>query len=117
MLEGMANHQRRALLGHTRNLLLYAPACRREEFLNAIGYLSRRLDENTGPDNFLRHAFKIHVGSAGWLRLEEGFVRSLDAIATLPEVPRRTQNRLRPAEPPARCGADWTKFVNEPDTD
>src|SRR6266496_1714940 len=53
MLEGMANHQRRALLGHTRNLLLYAPACRREEFLNAIGYLIRRLDENTGPENFL----------------------------------------------------------------
>ncbi|HXJ75254.1 MAG TPA: proline dehydrogenase family protein, partial [Candidatus Dormibacteraeota bacterium] len=37
MLEGMANHQRRALLEHTRQLLLYAPACRQEEFLNAIG--------------------------------------------------------------------------------
>ena len=73
MLEGMANHQRRALLGHTRNLLLYAPACRREEFLNAIGYLIRRLDENTGPDNFLRHAFKLKVDSPEWSNWSAAF--------------------------------------------
>ncbi len=48
MLEGMANHQRRALFELTGNMLLYAPACRQEEFTNAIGYLVRRLDENTG---------------------------------------------------------------------
>lgn len=59
MLEGMANPQRRALFEQTRNLLLYAPATRKEDFVNAIGYLFRRLDENTGPDNFLRHAFKL----------------------------------------------------------
>ena len=57
MLEGMANHQRRALVEMTSNLLLYAPAAKREDFVNAIGYLIRRLDENTGPDNFLAHAF------------------------------------------------------------
>src|SRR6185503_4839533 len=73
MLEGMANHQRRALLERTRNLLLYAPACRKEEFLNAIGYLLRRLDENTGPENFLRHAFKLTVDSPEWKGLENGF--------------------------------------------
>src|SRR6185503_7089103 len=50
----------------SHNLLLYAPACRREEFLNAIGYLIPRLDENTGPENFLRHAFKLKVGSPDW---------------------------------------------------
>jgi RHH-type proline utilization regulon transcriptional repressor/proline dehydrogenase/delta 1-pyrroline-5-carboxylate dehydrogenase len=37
MLEGMANHQRRALAEQTRELLLYAPACQRSEFVNAIG--------------------------------------------------------------------------------
>ena len=63
MLEGMANNQRRALFEKSRNLLLYAPACKKENFINAIGYLIRRLDENTGPENFLRHAFKIRVGS------------------------------------------------------
>ena len=51
MLEGMANHQRRALQELVSDLLLYAPACRKEEFIHAIGYLVRRLDENTGPNN------------------------------------------------------------------
>ena len=66
MLEGMANHQRRALHELTRNVLLYAPACRQQDFIHAIGYLVRRLDENTGEENFLRHAFHIEVGSAAW---------------------------------------------------
>ena len=69
MLEGMANNQRRALFEKSRNLLLYAPACKKENFINAIGYLIRRLDENTGPENFLRHAFKIRVGSPEWQKL------------------------------------------------
>ena len=81
MLEGMANHQRRALFELTRNLLLYAPACRKENFINAIGYLIRRLDENTGPENFLRHAFKIEVDSPEWQQLEQGFLAAFDAIA------------------------------------
>ena len=91
MLEGMANHQRRALLEVTRHLLLYAPACRREEFLNAIGYLIRRLDENTGEDNFLRHTFRLQVGSADWQRLEAGFRES--AALEVSDAPRRTQSR------------------------
>ena len=52
MLEGMANHQRRALFEICQSLLLYAPACRREDFIHAIGYLVRRLDENTGAGQF-----------------------------------------------------------------
>ena len=71
MLEGMANQQRRALFEMCENLLLYAPACRREDFIHAIGYLVRRLDENTGPDNFLSHAFKLEVGGEDWNRLEK----------------------------------------------
>jgi RHH-type proline utilization regulon transcriptional repressor/proline dehydrogenase/delta 1-pyrroline-5-carboxylate dehydrogenase len=83
MLEGMANHQRRALFEATRRLLLYAPACHREEFINAIGYLIRRLDENTGPDNFLRHAFRITVDGSTWKRLNAGPpVGSLSATAS-----------------------------------
>ena len=39
----MANHQRRALFELTGNMLLYAPACRQEDFTNAIGYLVRDL--------------------------------------------------------------------------
>src|SRR5205085_8597938 len=97
MLEGMANHQRRALLEQTRHLLLYAPACRKEEFLNAIGYLLRRLDENTGPENFLRHAFRLSVDSAEWAQLEAGFRRAF--TIQIPDSPRRMQKRLNESFP------------------
>ncbi len=115
MLEGMANHQRRALVRQTRNLLLYAPACRQEEFLNAIGYLVRRLDENTGAENFLRHAFKLHVGSPDWQRLEDSFRQA--STLTVSDAPRRTQNRLTEQFPEPRPELRWNEFENEPDTD
>jgi len=115
MLEGMANAQRRALFEQTHNLLLYAPACRKEEFLNAIGYLIRRLDENTGPENFLRHAFKLHVGSAEWERLERGFRESF--ALEVSDTPRRTQDRSREGGGSPGAEMAWTEFENEADTD
>ena len=93
MLEGMANHQRRALFELSQNMLLYAPACRQEDFIHAIGYLVRRLDENTGPDNFLRHAFRLQVDSEDWQRLETAFVKSFEQMPHLTATPRRRQNR------------------------
>ena len=97
MLEGMANHQRRALVELAGDMLLYAPACRQEEFINAIGYLVRRLDENTGPDNFLRHAFNLEVDSPEWRRLEQGFRRELRADRDA-ERRRRGGRRIRSQE-------------------
>ena len=118
MLEGMANHQRRALFEQWRRLLLYAPACPKEHFVNAIGYLIRRLDENTGSENFLRHAFKLKVGSLEWQRLEQSFLASLDAVATVSDAPRRTQDRSAPLPPTSPAVArGWRCMVNEPDTD
>ena len=118
MLEGMANHQRRALFELSNNVLLYAPACKKENFINAIGYLIRRLDENTGPDNFLRHAFKIKVGSPEWEHLEKGFLAAFDVLPTLGATPRRTQNRQLPPPPQSPAVTQgWQHFVNEPDTD
>ena len=81
MLEGMANAQRRALLEIAHNVLLYAPVCRKEDFIYAIGYLVRRLDENTGPENFLRHAFRIRPDGPDWQRLAERFVEASQAAA------------------------------------
>ncbi|MBM3829194.1 MAG: aldehyde dehydrogenase family protein [Verrucomicrobia bacterium] len=115
MLEGMANHQRRALLEHSRNLLLYAPACRKEEFLNAIGYLIRRLDENTGPENFLRHTFCLEVNSPDWQQLERGFRESFSL--ELSDAPRRTQTRLTERFDSPRAEMPWNHLENEPDTD
>lgn len=115
MLEGMANHIRRALFELTENFVLYAPATRKENFINAIGYLVRRLDENTGPDNFLSHAFKLVPGDAEWQRLEKQFYESFDAIEATPYAARRTQDRRRPVEADAQ--PDDAPFENEADTD
>ena len=117
MLEGMANHQRRALFELSRNLLLYAPACKKEHFINAIGYLIRRLDENTGPENFLRHAFKIKAGSDEWHKLERGFLAAFAAVGSVTDAPRRTQNRQLPPVASAPVAAGWQHLENEPDTD
>jgi RHH-type proline utilization regulon transcriptional repressor/proline dehydrogenase/delta 1-pyrroline-5-carboxylate dehydrogenase len=125
MLEGMANHQRRALFELAESLLLYAPACRQEDFINAIGYLVRRLDENTGPNNFLRYAFNLEVGGATWNRLEQNFVASFAAMETLSDAPRRIQNRTEESNqraggfiPPAPASPSPPQdFTNAPDTD
>ncbi len=114
MLEGMANHIRRALFELTENFVLYAPATRKENFVNAIGYLVRRLDENTGPDNFLSHAFKLVPGDADWQRLEQQFYDSFAVVDETPFEPRRTQDRRQPVE---YDDNDSASFVNEPDTD
>jgi RHH-type proline utilization regulon transcriptional repressor/proline dehydrogenase/delta 1-pyrroline-5-carboxylate dehydrogenase len=116
MLEGMANHQRRALGEVAPAILLYAPATKQEEFVNAIGYLIRRLDENTGPENFLRWAFKLQVDTPEWDRLAEAFRKSFDLIPTLRAESRRTQDRREVPLPPKR-GATVADFVNDPDTD
>jgi RHH-type proline utilization regulon transcriptional repressor/proline dehydrogenase/delta 1-pyrroline-5-carboxylate dehydrogenase len=115
MLEGMANHQRRAVRERNDHLLLYAPACRKEEFLNAIGYLIRRLDENTGEENFLRHAFKLQPGSEEWELLEHAFRSSFRP--KLSGAPRRTQDRRMPLGDKALGEMPWNLFENEPDTD
>lgn len=123
MLEGMANHQRRALFEEAQNLLLYAPVCHRQHFLSAIGYLIRRLDENTGPENFLRHAFKLVPDSAEWHELEQGFRDAFDRIPTLRSAPRRTQDRRSEVASLAGCPSTGREpgsraaFTNEPDTD
>ncbi|MEP3480395.1 MAG: proline dehydrogenase family protein [Fuerstiella sp.] len=117
MLEGMANHQRRALHELTRNVLLYAPACRQQDFIHAIGYLVRRLDENTGDDNFLRHAFNIEVGSDAWKKLEAGFLQSFDLIEQLSDQPRRQQDRNTETFAVDPVVGDWKGFENAADTD
>ncbi|MCP5059727.1 MAG: bifunctional proline dehydrogenase/L-glutamate gamma-semialdehyde dehydrogenase [bacterium] len=118
MLEGMANHQRRAIFEEVQDLLLYAPACRRDAFVHAIGYLVRRLDENTGPDNFLRHAFRLSVDSREWQSLERDFVASLGAHSSLPDAPRRSQDRRARGQSPGKSTVEESPtFRNEPDTD
>jgi RHH-type transcriptional regulator, proline utilization regulon repressor / proline dehydrogenase / delta 1-pyrroline-5-carboxylate dehydrogenase len=117
MLEGMANHQARAVQARAGGLLLYAPVVRAEDFHSAIAYLVRRLDENTAPENFLRHVFDLEPGSPAWIAERDRFLAAFRIGPGLPDAPRRTQDRA--AE--ARAGPwEWpldAVFANDPDTD
>ena len=66
MLAGMADDQAAAVAERTGRVLLYTPVVARQDFRNALAYLARRLDENTTPDGFLRHALDLVPGSAAW---------------------------------------------------
>jgi RHH-type proline utilization regulon transcriptional repressor/proline dehydrogenase/delta 1-pyrroline-5-carboxylate dehydrogenase len=114
MLEGMANHQARAVQARAGGLLLYAPVVRAEDFHSAIAYLVRRLDENTAPENFLRHVFDLEPGSPEWIAERDRFLDAFSIAGTVSDRPRRTQDRA--AEPVVPRPPD-TPFANDPDTD
>ena len=114
MLEGMANHQARAVQREAGGLLLYAPVVKTEDFHSAIAYLVRRLDENTAPENFLHDLFSMEPDSDAWQRQRDRFlaacqmqdeVRPTDHAA--PRIAAREQPVAHHRQP----------FDNEPDTD
>ncbi|MCB9156565.1 MAG: proline dehydrogenase family protein [Caldilineaceae bacterium] len=113
MLEGMANHQARAVQAAAGGLLLYAPVVTRDDFHSAIAYLVRRLDENTAPENFLHDLFDLHVGNPTWERQKHFFMEAVAHRNQVATTPNRTQNRLTEQRPFAATAP----FQNEPDTD
>jgi len=117
MLEGMADHVRRAIYEMTGNMLLYAPVATRDQFINAIAYLIRRLDENTAEGNFLRYSFHLKTDSREWGLLKDQFIASLGHKDHPGVTAHRTQSRLRETFS-APTGTFYTgEFKNEPDTD
>jgi RHH-type proline utilization regulon transcriptional repressor/proline dehydrogenase/delta 1-pyrroline-5-carboxylate dehydrogenase len=117
MLEGMANHQARVVQARAGGLLLYAPVVRAEDFHSAIAYLVRRLDENTAPDNFLRHVFGLEPGSPEWDLERDRFLGAFGLLEELADAPRRTQDRGAEAVSKPAPGDPSASFANEPDTD
>src|SRR6267378_4329560 len=117
MLEGMANHQARAVQARAGGLLLYAPVVRAEDFHSAIAYLVRRLDENTAPDNFLRHVFDLEPGSPDWIAERDRFLAAFEQQAGLSDAPRRTQDRSAEAKAQPALRPPAQPFTNDPDTD
>ncbi|HSX37668.1 MAG TPA: proline dehydrogenase family protein [Chlamydiales bacterium] len=113
MLEGMADSTCRIVHQLTNDMLLYCPVATKAEFQYAIAYLIRRLDENTGPENFLRHVFGLKPGTEAWDSQTTLFSQSCDEMEIAGLAPRRTQNRLAAPHHP-----DFSAlFENEPDTD
>lgn len=113
MLEGMANHLPRVMKGLEKQVILYTPVVKKEHFLNAVSYLVRRLDENTGEDNFLRYSFNLKQDSQEWDFLQQQFIEAYNKKDGIKPHVNRTQDRTQKPVPPA----DIDTFRNEPDTD
>lgn len=113
MLEGMADHIRRIVQSLTGDMLLYCPAATKAEFQNAVAYLVRRLDENTAPQNFLRHAFGMIPGTKEWQGQVNLFSQACQAAKETAYLPRRLQNRFTAPQKEEIC----SQFQNEADTD
>jgi RHH-type proline utilization regulon transcriptional repressor/proline dehydrogenase/delta 1-pyrroline-5-carboxylate dehydrogenase len=108
MLEGMANHQARAVQARAGGLLVYAPAVKRADFFSAMAYLVRRLDENTAPENFLREMFQMTPGSQAWEGQRRRFVAGWENRVDVSSESRRATHREI---------SDATAFQNAADTD
>jgi RHH-type proline utilization regulon transcriptional repressor/proline dehydrogenase/delta 1-pyrroline-5-carboxylate dehydrogenase len=109
MLEGMANHQARAVKDTAGAVLMYAPAVEPHDFLGALAYLVRRLDENTSPENFLRVSFSIRPGSPEWEQERTKFERGWAERHSVSDAPRRGQLPQRPADTfDNAADTDWT---------
>jgi RHH-type proline utilization regulon transcriptional repressor/proline dehydrogenase/delta 1-pyrroline-5-carboxylate dehydrogenase len=113
MLEGMADHIRRVVHKLSKDILLYCPVATKEDFQSAIAYLIRRLDENTGPDNFLRVTFNLKPGTPEWDEQVVLFTQACQEMSTVYTTPRRVQDRNHP---PHHLPLN-APFENEADTD
>jgi len=94
MLEGMSESARLAINEISKRVIVYAPTASKEQFTNAIAYLVRRLDENTGANNFIRYSFGLTVDSDNWNMQKELFIKSFEALKTSFVGIKRTQDRL-----------------------
>jgi RHH-type proline utilization regulon transcriptional repressor/proline dehydrogenase/delta 1-pyrroline-5-carboxylate dehydrogenase len=113
MLEGMANNLPRVMRKLQKQIILYTPVVKANHFLNAISYLVRRLDENTGKDNFLSYTFNLKLNSPQWNFLANQFLEAYKLKNRISFIPLRTQNRNKKE---AIVKSHMT-FTNEPDTD
>lgn len=113
MLEGMADHTRQVVQTLTGDILLYCAVATKNDFQSAIAYLIRRLDENTGAENFLAHSFGLVPNSKEWETQASVFRSACKMSSTIYQEPRRTQNR---SEPPIPLDMK-APFENEADTD
>ena len=117
MIEGMANHVRRAIQETGQEMVVYAPVATRDQFINAIGYLTRRLDENSGDKNFLRHLNRLETSSDSWQFLADQFKASVRHKDRPAKTSHRIQNRLTDKFPQAMGTYYQEEFKNEPNTD
>jgi RHH-type proline utilization regulon transcriptional repressor/proline dehydrogenase/delta 1-pyrroline-5-carboxylate dehydrogenase len=113
----MANHVRRAIQETGQEVVVYVPVADKDQFIYAIGYLIRRLDENTGKKNFLRHLNRLKANSRSWRLLANHFRASIEQKDRVAETPHRVQNRIT-ENLSEKAGTYYEgEFKNEPNTD
>lgn len=118
MLEGMSEAARLAIKEISKDVILYAPTAAKEQFTNAIAYLVRRLDENTGKDNFIRYSFGLQVGSKNWDMQKDLFLQSFENEDKSFVGVKREQNRLSEKwDNFSKSSYDTKKYLSEADTD
>ena len=88
-------------------LLLYCPVVRDDELDASLAYLSRRLDENTAPENFLRALFTLTPG-LGRVR------RAGRAVPRGPSPSGTTVDRDAPSAPVAASPAPTGRSPTSP---
>jgi RHH-type transcriptional regulator, proline utilization regulon repressor / proline dehydrogenase / delta 1-pyrroline-5-carboxylate dehydrogenase len=117
MLEGIANHTRRSVQKLLGSVLTYSPVTSKEEFLNAIAYLVRRLMENTDKENFLSHSFNLMVGSPAWNEEEKKFLNALSHASNQePPCPRHKQDRTNTKHLSPEKTTDIENFIPDSPT-
>ena len=118
MLEGMSEAARLAIKEISKEVILYAPTAAKEQFTNAIAYLVRRLDENTGESNFIRYSFGLEVGSDNWNKQKDLFLESFDNLKTSFVGRKRQQDRLDEKwDDYSKSAYDTGVYLAEADTD
>lgn len=113
MLEGMANAEALAIAREVGGVVLYTPVTNHDDFVSAVAYLVRRLDENTSPENYLRASFAMQVDNQAWVKQRERFIASVRESKTLSTVSRRHELMHHNADASFARG----EFINEPDGD
>ena len=111
MLEGMAKSTVNVINKKGVNLILYTPIVEKDNYLNAIAYLVRRLDEGTQDGNFLKEGFNLTTNSKKWIFLKTQFLDSIKKINSVKIESNRRQNRLSEKHEIKKG------FQNCPDTD
>jgi len=112
MLEGMAPAQARQVHAAAGGLLMYAPVVADDDFTACLAYLTRRLDENTQPENFLRSLFTMAPDSPLFDREASRFRASVEQRRSVSTIRRRA-----PAAPTTSLDRGRRAFHNEPESD
>jgi len=113
MLKGMAVALSASVKKTVGNLLLYTPVVSPSEFEVAIAYLTRRLEENASPENFMSGVFELTTNRKIFNRERDRFLDSVKLINKLGTAPNRKANNSEAAAKAATKGI----FLNQPDSD